>query len=323
MKKKKVFYLMFFLIILTYLVGDNIFLEKNKYFKEMIRARENTKILFEEIKQQKIKLGITIDEKLDINKTGIIGEEFTGLTTTMGDLDSKRLSTNSNFSAYFVKILKEANLKEGDKVFVNMSSSFPGLNLSLISALDILKLEGIIINSIGASMYGANNEEFIFLEMVEHLYNKKMIKNKILAYSYGGDWDIGGNFIEETKENIGERIKNLNIKKIYNKNINENLEERIKFYNSYGEPRYFFNVGGNLVFERLENYYKKRNIPTTTMLNIKFIGSKVGISIQEKENIKNVGIYYNKNSYVKEFLILAIFILGIILIRGSLNEKKK
>lgn len=313
--KKRIVYLQCILILIIYVIGNNFMEEKVKYYKEMILAKNNVESLFKEIKKRKEELGVITDIKLDINNTGMIGEEFTGTTTTMGDLDSKRLSTNSNFAAYFVRKFKEKGLKKGDLVLVNMSSSFPAINLSLISALDVLDLKGVLVNSIGSSMYGANNEEITFLEMAKYLEEKKLIKNRILAYSWGGDWDIGNNIDSEIKEKIKLRIKNYKIKFFYNKELNKNLEERYKFYSSFGKPKYFINIGGNILFERLIKKYEKEGIEILSILDLKFIGNKLGLSIKQNEKIKNIKIYYKNNNYVKEIFIILIFLIGIIFMK--------
>lgn len=313
--KSKILYIQCILILLVYLIGNNMPNKKVKYYRDMVQAKNNVKILFKEIKNKKEELGIVFDKKLDINNTGLIGEEYTGMTTTMGDLDSKRLSTNSNFAPYFIKLFKENNLKEGDLVFVNMSSSFPGINLSLISALDTLNLKGILVNSIGSSMYGANNEEFTFLEMNKYLYNKGLIKNKVSAYSWGGDWDIGGNFLPEVKLKIEERIKDYKIKIFYNKNLQGNLKERCNYYDSFGKPKLFINIGGNLLFQKLMKTYEDKGVKTISVLNLKFYASKLGLSIKEKDNIENIPIYYKSRKNIFQIIIIFIFIIGLIIFR--------
>ncbi|MFK4784759.1 poly-gamma-glutamate system protein [Fusobacterium sp. MFO224] len=310
--KKKIFYTQCVLILLIYIFGNNVVSKKVEYYNEMLKAKNNVEILFGEIKNKKQELGIPFDKKLDINNTGMIGEEYTGMTTTMGDLDSKRLSTNSNFAAYFVKLFKESNLKAGDLVLVNMSSSFPGINLSLISALDTLNLKGVLVNSIGSSMYGANNEKFTFLEMAKYLEDKKLIENKISAYSWGGDWDVGENFLPEVKSQIEERIKDYGIKKFYNKNLEDNLKERYEYYNSFGEPKMFINVGGNLLFEKLIKEYEIRGIKSISVLNLKFYGSKLGLSIKQRKNVENVKLYYKSRGNISEIMVIIIFILGML-----------
>lgn len=319
MKKNKIFYGIFILIVGIYLLFKGAEREPYKNFEDMRNAKKNVQILFEDIKNEKLKRGIPIDKNLDINNTGIIGEEFTGITTTLGDLDSKRLSTNSNFAAYFVKVFKDAKLKKGDLIIVNMSSSFPGLNLSLISALDTLSLKGVIINSIGSSMYGANNEEFTFLEMAKFLERNKKINNTISAYSLGGDWDIGNNFDAEVKNKIEKRIEIYNLKNFSERDIEKNLKSRKNFYNSFGEAKYFVNIGGNIMSSRLGKNYKNKGIPTLNMLNIKKFGTQLGLSIKERKDEIPKEIFGKKN-YMKDILIVVVFILGILMIKNSHTE---
>ena len=308
--KNKFTYILCVIIVVLFMMDKNIYREKVIYHNEMLKAKKNTLKLYEEIYCEKLRRGIFIDEEIDLKKTGMIGEEFTGITTTLGDLESKKISTNPNFSSYFVKVLKKKGLKKGDLVAVNMSSSFPGMNISLISALDILELRAIIVNSIGSSMYGANNEEFTFLEMAYFLKEKGMIKNFINAYSLGGDSDLGKNFDDEIKRKIEKRIEKLDIKKFYNEDYKENLKERIEFFNDFGEIKFFFNIGGNLLHEQLEKYYTKKKIPVISMLNIKQKAA-IQVIVEGKEELN---LYYEKRTNIYHYIIIFSFLIGMIII---------
>lgn len=312
--KKYSLYILAILIAICLVLGERNLGNKHPNFNEMLQAKNTMMKLSKEIYLEKLNRGISIDKKLDILESGLIGEEFTGITTTLGDLDSKRLSTNPEFAAYFVKELKNKGLNKGDTVYVNMSSSFPGLNLSLISALDILNLRGVIINSIGSSMYGANNEGFTFLEMAEYLKSKNMIKNNIKLYTLGGDADEGLNFDEDTKKSLIERVKNMDIQRLDFKDLNDNIKKRINYYEEYPNPKYFINIGGNLVSSKLEKYYKNLGVPTLTMLNIKQIALANGIS-----NTKETSRLYDEfQNLVFYFGILSIFI-GYVLFKVYFN----
>lgn len=314
--KKYSLYLLAILVGVCLVLGEKGVRDKHESFKEMLEAKNLMIKLSKVIYLEKVNRGINMNRKLDILESGLIGEEFTGITTTLGDLDSKRLSTNPEFAAYFVKKLKNNRVEKGDIVYVNMSSSFPGLNLSLISALDTLNLRGVIINSIGSSMYGANNEEFTFLEMIDFLKSKKMIKNSIDCYTLGGDGDEGLNFDEMIKKQLIERLKGIDINKLDFKNLNENIEKRISYYEKYPNPKYFINIGGNLVSAKLEKYYKSLGVPTLTMLNIKQIALANGIS-----NVKETNYLYEKSqNLIFYFGILFIF-MGYILSRVYNNNK--
>ncbi len=104
------------------------------------------------------------------NGTGIIGDEFTPLTTSLGDVEAKRTSTNPAFAALLVKFFHDAGLKRGDVVAVGASGSFPALLLATLSTSRVLGLEPIVIYSIGASMYATPTSlEFTFVDMLSGL----------------------------------------------------------------------------------------------------------------------------------------------------------
>lgn len=222
---------------------------KSPYYSEMVEASEKMKIISTEIKNERIRRGITIDKNLDINETGLIGEEWSGITTTLGNLESKRTSTNPDFAALLVKLFKEKGLKKGDIIAANLSSSFPALNLSLIAAADTLGLEAVMVNSVGSSTYGGNIEDFTYLDMENHLFSKGMIRNRSRGFSLGGIGDIGKEFEKEIKEKIVARNKKYGLKFFYNENLEKNIEERYNYFveESNDQIKIFVNIGGNLL----------------------------------------------------------------------------
>lgn len=232
-------------IFIQYGLKNPSFKVKSPYYKEMVVAANKMKNLTEEIKREKINRGIEIDKNIDINMTGLMGEEWSGISTTLGNEEAKRSSINPDFAALVVKKFRELDLKSGDVVAVNMSSSFPALNLAVLSALDTLDLKGVIINSVGSSNYGGNIEEFNYLDMERFLISKGLLKNKTIAYSLGGIDDIGKEFESSTIERIKD--KNRELKFFYNEDFQKNLEERYKFYKNFREIKAFVNVGGNLL----------------------------------------------------------------------------
>ena len=68
--------------------------EKDVYYAEKIEAAMLMQDAMEAIRNQKISRGIVIDKNIDINDTGIIGVEYSPITTTLGSLESKRTSAN-------------------------------------------------------------------------------------------------------------------------------------------------------------------------------------------------------------------------------------
>ena len=88
--------------------------------------------------------GVEVDSALDPNRTGLIGEEFTCLTTTVGVLSAKRTSTNPEFAALLVRWLHDLNLEPRARVLVTLSGSFPALGIAAIIACEELNLVPIV-----------------------------------------------------------------------------------------------------------------------------------------------------------------------------------
>lgn len=348
-EKRNIFLLLvfFLLIFIQYFLKNQNFNSKSKYYNEMLNASKKMKILSEEIKKEKLRRGIEIDKNIDRNMTGLIGVEWSDISTTLGNEISKRTTTNTDFSALMVKKFKELNLKAGDKVAVNMSSSFPALNIALISALDTLNLEGIIVNSIGSSNYGANIKEFTYLDMENHLLKKKMIKNKTRAYSFGGVNDIGKEFSLETKEELKVKNRTYNLEFFYNEDLEKNIRERYKFYTENNDIKAFVNIGGNILsfgksYSEVENsdvilgdnlkindglvgkFYNLK-IPVLHFLNIKSIALKNNIEIDgENKSIGESPIYYEKiSNFYYNILIAIIFLIFILYNIFGIKKFKK
>lgn len=278
--------------------------KKSEYYDEMFRAAKKMKSLSDEIKNEKIKRNIEIDRNIDKNLSGLIGLEWSEISTTLGDEVAKRTSTNTDFAALMVKKFKVLDLKAGDKVAVNMSSSFPALNFALISAIDTLDLEAIVVNSVGSSSYGANIVGFDYLDMENHLYKKGLIKNKSKAYSLGGINDVAEEFEEELIEKIKEKNLKYGLQFFYNPDLEKNIAERFEYYTKDKNIKAFINIGGNSLafgkaYREVDNsdVILKENLSIRDGLVGKFYSSK--IPVLHFLNIKGIAL---KNSIPVDFI---------------------
>lgn len=183
--------------------GSQVSLRHPRY-TEQVEAARLMRACLEAVRRERLSLGIPIDPQLDPNRTGLIGEEFTEMTTSVGNLDAKRTSTNPAFAALMVRYFHAAGLKAGDVVAVGASGSFPGLILATLAAARVLDLKPVVIYSVGASMYGANIPRFTFIEMLSCLNREGLIPFGIAAVSPGGDGDVGKGVLFEGGEEGGD-----------------------------------------------------------------------------------------------------------------------
>ncbi len=200
------------------------------------------------IKNYRLEKGVFIDAVNDPNQTALIGQEYTLVTTDRGYIEAKLSSTNPNFAAVIVQLLKDAGVESNDYVAVAMTGSFPGLNISVLAALETLDLKPIIISSVGSSNFGANDPFFPWLDMESKLNKSNIFHNKSVAASIGGGSDIGRGLSPQGRNLITEAIARNNIEFINEKHLEKSITRRMEIYEelSDGNIAAFINVGGGI-----------------------------------------------------------------------------
>ncbi len=253
--------------------------------------------------------GISIETDLDPNETGLIGPEWTILTTTLGDLEAKRSSLNPNFAALMVRFFHEAGLKAGDFIAVGASGSFPGLTIATLCAAEEMGLNTLTIASFGASMYGATRPEFTTPRMIQILSDAAIIPNSLLAVSPGADGDYGENpLFEDSRAIIAGLAAETGVEFIDfgPTNLEASISRRLQLFDEAsdgGKIACFVNIGGaspnsgtspytldfpqglvlsppriplsanrGLVYE-----YAARGVPVINLLNIRSLAAQNGL----------------------------------------------
>jgi poly-gamma-glutamate system protein len=213
-----------------------------------LAAARRMKASLEAVKALRLSLGIPIEPDLDPNSTGIIGQEFTQLTTSLGVLEAKRTSTNPAFGALLVKYFEQAGLKQGDVVAVGASGSFPALIVATLSAARTLGLVPIVIYSVGASMYGANVPGFTFIEMLRRLSAQGLIPYELAAVSPGGDGDAGrGVVFGDRNGTLMAVAEHSGVPLIREESVAASVRRRLEVFDRHrgGRPiKCFVNIGG-------------------------------------------------------------------------------
>jgi len=192
--------------------------------------------------------GLAVDGTADPNRTGIIGVEHSPVTTTLGNLEAKRTTANPAWAALLVRLLDEAGVAEGDPVAVGASSSFPGLIVATLSAVEAIGARPLVIASLGASQWGANRPGFGWLEMEDCLRAAGLLSHPPVAVSLGGDGDTGLDLSEEGRALLLAKMDSAGIPRIAEPDLALNVEARIAaFERAAGEKKIkaFVNIGGS------------------------------------------------------------------------------
>jgi len=218
------------------------------YFEEKLAAARLSKQMFAYIRSYQGKR-VTVSH-FDPYATGLIGDQFTPITTSRGDLGAKLSTVNPNIAAAVVDQLKSAGVKSGDYVAIGMTGSYPALNIAVLAACQVLGVVPIIITSVGSSMWGATDPDFTWLDMESYLAEKEVLRFRSTAASIGGRYDNGANITEEGRELILSAIKRNGVRLVYEPTLQSSIDERMRIYRRSlplgKEYALYINIGGGV-----------------------------------------------------------------------------
>jgi poly-gamma-glutamate system protein len=215
---------------------------------EMIRASRLMEKTTESLKVCRLEKGLSLDRNTDINGTGLIGMEHSEITTSIGNLGSKRTSTNPNFAGLIVRLLKECGVREGDCVAVGASGSFPALIIASLAALETLDLDALWIPSLGASQWGGNHPRFHWLHMWKCMEKSGLFSQPPLALSLGGERDTGEDMEGSGRQLLREAIRESGLLFLHESDLGRNAASRMDIYEKAARGKRikaFINIGGS------------------------------------------------------------------------------
>ncbi len=215
----------------------------------MVLASETMARATAALRDCRARIGLAIDAETDVNRTGLIGREFSSITTSVGGLEAKRTTTNPNFSGLMVLLLHQAGVRRGDAIAVGASGSFPALIVAVLCAASAMDVNALVIPSVGASQWGANEPEFHWLDMQRCLEEDGLVRFSPVAVSLGGDGDVGGNMEPEGRKLLEDALKESGLPPIRAPELEQNVALRMKFYQQAAGSaaiKAFVNIGGSV-----------------------------------------------------------------------------
>jgi len=237
--------------IILYFIAQSSYSEiEAEGYEQKIEASQHMKACMEVLREEFDRRGLIIDETNDPNLTGLIGLSGSAITTSRGILSDKLTGLNPNFAAVLVDMLLSVRTRPGDYIAVGMTAANPGINLALFSAMHTLELNPVVITSVGSSMFGANREDFTWLDMEKVLLEHGLIEFTSTAASIGGGSDIGRGLPVTGRNIIVENIENHGVIYINEGDLEGNIEKRMEIYDEFlperTRYRVFVNIGGGL-----------------------------------------------------------------------------
>ena len=335
---------------------QNRSIEISPLYDSKIKAANLMKQCLQSLKKSRLENSIFIDIENDPNETGIVGVPYSLITTDEGDLDAKLTTLDPNFSAVIVDLLFTAGLEKNDTIAVMLTGSMPGANIALLSACQVMGIHPIIISSIGASQWGANQVDFTWLDMEDLLIQNKLINSRSVASSIGGRNDMGRLLSPLGRDLIMENIKNYDLPLIRENRLADNIKKRTDIYNEYHPIDKYdgvVNIGGGVAslgtsfnyrlippgivnrsdivdidnssgIEGAFSYFLKRNITGLHILNIKSIIENYNLPFAPIPHPKiGEGVLYAKERYNLTIVFLCFLILtGSVAFIGYKSKKQ-
>ncbi|NOZ74554.1 MAG: poly-gamma-glutamate system protein [FCB group bacterium] len=201
------------------------------------------------LKTERLESGEIIDIENDPNETGLIGSQFSLITTDEGDLDSKLTTLDPNFAAALVELYSQLSLGPGDTIAILVTGSMPGGNMAALIAAKAMGITPIVISSVGASQWGANIPGFTWLDMEARLFEKGYINTRSIAASIGGRNDQGRLLSPHGRRIIRKTISDYQIPLIHHESLEDNIRERLTLFNEQLPLSHYkavVNVGGGV-----------------------------------------------------------------------------
>lgn len=218
-------------------------------FDQKIEAAETMAAAMDYLKQDRLHAGQIIDIENDPNETGLVGSQFSLITTDEGDLDSKLTTLDPNFAAALVELYSRLNLGPGDTIAVMVTGSMPGGNMAALIAAKVMGITPVVITSVGASQWGANIPGFTWLDLEAKLYDAGFITTRSIAASIGGRNDQGRLLSPRGRNIIKKTIQDYHLHLIHHESLQDNIEERLQLLDSILPLSHYaalVNVGGGV-----------------------------------------------------------------------------
>lgn len=185
-----------------------------------------------------------IDVTVDPFRTGLIGVEWSDLSTTEGALPSKRTAADPRWALVVDQWLDELDVKSGDSVVVMASSSFPGLILNTLMALENRGVEPLMVLSLGASSWGANQRDFTWLHMADHLRSRGLLQTMPRWCTLGGNGEIGGGLPGDTENYFIGLARQMEIPLVRKTSLEKMIQWKVDLIKSLA-PKVVFSIGGS------------------------------------------------------------------------------
>jgi poly-gamma-glutamate system protein len=296
---------------------------------------------FDQIGKIKKEKGLILPEYENLKYPGLIGLEYSEITTTLGSLDAKFTANNPDFAALTVRFLDDAGIDSNSTVGVISSGSFPSIVISTLAALQTIGAKVVLISSLGASSYGANDPNATWIDMENWLREKADLKYQSAIVSLGAEDDIGIGLQDEGIALLEQAAKRCGVALYKPRTFEESINTKLQLFYSK-KINLLINIGGSQValgkcphgntikngFHRIINSCNdsdrgiifrmaEKGIPLIHFLNIKSLAIEYGLPIAPEQNFSKSNILFLEKTPMKIHILFFLLIISLVLFLGK------
>uniref|UniRef100_A0A7C4GE53 Poly-gamma-glutamate system protein n=1 Tax=candidate division WOR-3 bacterium TaxID=2052148 RepID=A0A7C4GE53_UNCW3 len=211
-----------------------------RWFDEKLASAQLSARALTALGQLRARLGIPIDTVNDPNRTGLIGTQFSLVTHGRADLSDALTTTNPNFSAALVEMLKRAGVRRGDSVAVDWDGTFPALNVQVLATCQVLGLEPVIVTTMSSGMWGADLPGMLWLDSEQELRRAGLWRFRSRLATLGGATDDGAGLSPEGRGLLANAAESAGVELFVPTTMTEAVARREELY---GRSRVLVVVG--------------------------------------------------------------------------------
>jgi len=251
LKSGRSLFLLFILSVILFVIANGSYVTiEADYYEQKVEAAKLMATCMDTLKAEQHRLGIDFDPINDPLQTGLIGTLRSSITTDRGLISDKQASLNPNLAAIFIQEFNRAGLKSGDHIAVGLTGSNPAVNLALYAAMQVMELQPAIITSVSSAAFGANNEDFTWLDMEGSLRRGGLMDFSSAYASLGGKDDLGVGLTDAGIAALLEAMRRNGVNPLMGSTLEDNIQARVTAYEQLlpEGQRYklFVNIGRGL-----------------------------------------------------------------------------
>ncbi len=312
----------------------------------MCRAEALASQWFDIIEARKRQAGIVREVPQSFKYSGMLGQEWSEFTTTLGSLEAKRTAANPRFAALMIRLLHDAGVDSSSTVGVVLSGSFPTLAVASLAAVQTIGARAVILSSLGSSSFGANQSGATWLDMEDWLREDGGLHYRSALVTMGAEGDSGGGLSEEGLQILSRTAERHGVALSVFPTFANAVQSKEEMLLS-AHPDVLVNIGGNQTSlgicehastiptgliphplhcsnpgRGLIERFSSRNIPVVHLLNIRDIASRYDLPLLPDidGSLANDNVLYDATVDRGPVVLLICGLLGLIALHRLLRS---